>query len=121
MLPSVLLRNKHLIPLYSIHDAVEPFDCQSDLNKVEEFYRDDFTVSTYGTEFRIEAAFYSSHILRYLLGLGMPITNIKYKILTRIFKGRVDFLLKRAKQGASVDYVGGFRGEAPKDIPFPWI
>ena len=55
----------------------------------------------------------------------MPITNIKYKTLTRgvarIFKGRVDFLLKRAKQGASVDYVGGFRGEAPKDIPFPWI
>ena len=39
-------------------------------------------------------------------------------------RGGVDFLLKRAKQGAneaSVAYVGGFRGEAPEDIPFPWI
>ena len=45
--------------------------------------------------------------------------------IARIFKGGgVDFLLKRAKQGASeasVAYVGGFRGEAPEDIPFPWI
>ena len=45
--------------------------------------------------------------------------------VARIFKGGgVNFLLKRAKQGASeasVAYVGGFRGEAPEDIPFPWI
>ena len=40
------------------------------------------------------------------------------------FQRGADFLLKRAKQGASeasVAYVGGFRGEAPEDIPFPWI
>ena len=39
-------------------------------------------------------------------------------------RGRVDFLLKREKQGASeasIAYVDGFRGEAQEDIPFPWI
>ena len=36
-------------------------------------------------------------------------------------RGGVDFLLKREKQGASIAYVGGFWGEAPEDIPFPWI
>ena len=50
-------------------------------------------------------------------------------------RGGVDFLLKRAKQGASeasVTYAyfmrlfgtgvpGGLRGEAPEDIPFPCI
>ena len=39
-------------------------------------------------------------------------------------RGGIDFLLKREKQGASeasVAYLCGFRGEAPEDIPFPWI
>ena len=34
--------------------------------------------------------------------------------------GGVDFVFKRAKQGTSEVSVG-FRGEAPEDIPFPWI
>ena len=44
--------------------------------------------------------------------------------VARIFKMGVDFLLKRAKQGASeasVAYIGGFQVEAPENIPFPWI
>lgn len=36
--PSILINNGHGIPLYSIHDVIEPFGGRNELNKCGEFY-----------------------------------------------------------------------------------
>ena len=82
--PSTLLNNKTKIPIYSIHDCVEEFDLENDLilNNAE-YAIDEYIVSLYGANIKIESAFYSSDLIEYLLSLGMPRTQIKYKIVTK--------------------------------------
>ena len=46
--PSVLLDNSMEIPLYTIHDVVEPFHCKSDLRQCGEFYIDETVLYNYG-------------------------------------------------------------------------
>ena len=82
--PNVLLNNKTAIPVYSIHDVVEPFTCRSDLRRSGEFYIKETVLYNYGTPLKIEAGFYSSDLISYLVEeLTMPIKHIKYKIISK--------------------------------------
>ena len=81
--PNILLNNTQPIPLYSIHHVIEPFNCKSDLRKCGEFYIDETVLHNYGTPLKIEAGFYSSNLVFYLVEvLHMPLSQIKYKIIT---------------------------------------
>ena len=83
--PSILLNNTQPIPLYTIHGVVEPFNCKSDLRKCGEFYIDETILYNYRTPLKIEAGFYSSNLVSYLVKvLNMPIGQIKYKIITKM-------------------------------------
>ena len=105
--PSILLNNRHEIPIYSIHDVIEPFNCKSDLNLCGEFYIDETVLNNYRSPVRIEAGFYSSNLVSYLVDtlhmplrlyagfyssnlvsylvdtLHMPLSQIKHKIVTK--------------------------------------
>ena len=83
--PSILLNNTQPIPLYTIHDVVEPFNYKSDLRKCGEFYIDETILCNYRTPLKIEAGFYSSNLVSYLVEvLNMPIGQIKHKIITKM-------------------------------------
>ena len=82
--PNILLNNNTPIPVYSIHDVVEPFQCISDLRQTGEFYLEETILYNYNTPLKIEAGFYSAGLVRYLVEeLTMPTQQIKYKITTK--------------------------------------
>ena len=82
--PSVLLNNSMEIPIYAIHYVVEPLHCKSDLRQCGEFYIDETVLYNYGNPIKIEAGFYSSRLVSYLVeDMTMPTKQIKYKIVTR--------------------------------------
>ena len=82
--PSILFKNKHEIPIYSIHNVIEPFNCKSDLNLCGEFYINETVLNNYSNSIKIEAGFYSSNLVSYLVDvLYMPISQIKHKIVTK--------------------------------------
>ena len=82
--PSILLNNCIEIPIYTIHDVIEPFYCKSDLRQCGEFYIDETVLYNYGNPIKIEAGFYSSNLISYLADeLNMPTKQIKYKIVTK--------------------------------------
>ena len=82
--PSILLNNNHEIPIYTIHDVIEPFNCKTDLSKCGEFYIDETILFNYGNPIKIKAGFYSSNLVSYLVDvLHMSTSQIKYKITTK--------------------------------------
>ena len=82
--PSILLHNKSVIPLYTIHDKIEEFDPENDLIVINaEYYINEYILSIHGANITIESAFYSSDLIKYLLSLGMPKTQIKYKFISK--------------------------------------
>ena len=57
--PSILIDNKHPIPLYTIHDVIEPFNGVFDSkNMFGEYYRDEYVFDRMGEGIEIEAGFY---------------------------------------------------------------
>ena len=82
--PSILLNNCFDIPIYTIHDVIEPFYCKSDLRQCGEFYIDETVLYNYGNPIKIEAGFYSSNLVSYLVNeLNMSTKQIKFKIVTK--------------------------------------
>ena len=82
--PGVLLHNKQEIPVYSIHEVIEPFNCKNDLKLCGEFYIDETILNNYGSPIKIEAGFYCSNLISYLVDyLNMPLNQIKHKIITK--------------------------------------
>ena len=82
--PSILLNNKSLIPVYTIHDEIKAFDYEKDkICNHGEYYIDEYILALYGANITIEAAFYSSDLINFLLSLGMPRNQIKYKFEAR--------------------------------------
>ena len=80
--PNVLLNNTQPIPLYAIHNTIEPFNSKSDLNLTGEFYINETILYNYKTPVKIEAGFYSSNLISYLVDtLNMPLSQIKYKFI----------------------------------------
>ena len=66
--PSILLNNTRPIPVYTIHDIIEPFSCRNDETVIESF----------GCPIKIEAGFYSSNLIWYLVNdLHMSTSKIK--------------------------------------------
>ena len=82
--PSILLNNKNVMPIYNIHDVFEPFYHKSDLKLCGEFYIDETVLENYSNPIKIEAGFYSSNLVSYLVDtLHMPLNQIKHKIITK--------------------------------------
>ena len=83
--PSILLNSNIPIPIYSIHDVIEPFNgCVTELRSTGEFYIDETILLNYKTPIKIEAGFYSNILVSYLLeDLHMDKKQIKYKITTK--------------------------------------
>lgn len=54
---SILLNNIKPIPVYTIHDVIEPFHCCNDLNQCGEFYIDEVLIKNFGCPIKIEAGF----------------------------------------------------------------
>ena len=53
--PSILINNTEPIPLYTIHDIIEPFTQKHQLNYYGEFYIDEFRIKQFGADIKIEA------------------------------------------------------------------
>ena len=82
--PSILFNNQNPIPVYSIHDVIEPFNSINDLQQCGEFYIDKTVLNNYSNPIKIEAGFYSSNLVLYLVNeLHMPLSQIKYKIISK--------------------------------------
>ena len=61
--PSVLINNKSPIPVYTVHDIIEPFDHRGQLNSYGEFDIDEYVIQRFGANIKIEAGFYSRDLL----------------------------------------------------------
>ena len=82
--PSILLNNGCEIPVYSIHDVIEPYGCRSDLRLTGEFYIDETVLYNFGNPNKLEAGFYSNNLVSFLVeDLNMSEKQIKYKITTK--------------------------------------
>lgn len=116
--PSILLNNKHEIPIYSIHDVIEPFNCKSDLKLCGEFYIDETVLDKYSNPIKIEAGFYSSNLVSYLVDtLNMPISQIKHKIVTKralkpdTFSEFIKYIFDNLPEGEAKKIANSFIGE----------
>ena len=77
--PSILISNTEPIPLYTIHDIIEPFTQKHQLNYYGEFYIDEFTIKQFGADIKIEAGFYSRQLIKHLVNNAhMSLSNIKW-------------------------------------------
>ena len=116
--PSVLLKNNQPIPLYSIHDVIEPFNCKNDLRHCGEFYIDETILNNYSNPIKIEAGFYSSNLISYLVDeLNMPTKQIKYKIVTKraikpdTFSEFMKYIFDNLKESEAKKIANSFIGE----------
>ena len=82
--PSILINKTRPIPVYIIHGKIGPFTHQCQLDKCGEFYMDETVNNNFRVSLKIEAGFYSSNLVWYLINeLNTPTTNIKWKITTK--------------------------------------
>ena len=116
--PSILLNNTSPIPVYNIHNVVEPFNCKSDLRQCGEFYINETTLNNYGSPIHIEAGFYSSNLVSYLVDtLNMPLSQIKYKIVTKkalkpdTFKSFMKYIFDEYPESEAKKLANSFIGE----------
>ena len=82
--PSILLNNEFKIPVYDIHDTIVPFAGVHELDKIGEFYIDESVVKIHGNQVKIEAGFYNSFLVQFLVQeFSLPLSQIKWQITTR--------------------------------------
>ena len=62
--PSILIDNKHPIPLYTIHDNIQPFSERDLTHNYGEYYINEYVFDRLGKGIKIEAGFYSRHLIR---------------------------------------------------------
>ena len=116
--PSVLINNESPIPIYSIHDEIEPFECKNDLLQCGEFYLEETVLENFGSPIKIEAGFYSKNLVFYLVNtLKMPIKQIKYKITTKrtlkpdTFKSFMVYLFSKFPEAEAKRLANSFIGD----------
>lgn len=63
--PSVLIDNKVPIPIYTIHDVIQPIDWNRDVKTTGEYYIDEYGFDRMGKGIKIESGFYSGTSLRH--------------------------------------------------------
>ena len=80
-----MIDNKHPIPLYTIHDIIQPFTWESDLiNNYGEYQIDEYVFDSWVKGVKIEAGFYSKHLICALIDrFKIPTSNIKWFIRCR--------------------------------------
>ena len=82
--PSILLNNEYKIPVYDIHDVIVPFKGVDELDKIGEFYIDESFVEIHGNPVKIEAGFYGSFLVQFLVQeFGLLLSKIKWQITTK--------------------------------------
>ena len=91
--PSILMLNSKTIPIYTIHDIIQKFEGKKvldndigfyypELNQNGEFYIDEYEITIFSCELRMEAGFYHSSLIDFLVyECKMPVSNIKYKLV----------------------------------------
>ena len=116
--PSILLNNTSPVPIYTIHDVIEPFNCKSDLRLCGEFYINETILKNYGSPLKIEAGFYSSNLISYLVeNLNMPLKQIKYKIITKralkpdTFKSYIKYIFDKFPENEAKKLANSFIGD----------
>ena len=116
--PSILLNNNNEIPIYTIHDVIEPFDSKEDLRKCGEFYIDETILDTYSNPIKIEAGFYSCNLVSYQVDtLNMPLSQIKHKIVTKralkpdTFNEFIKYIFDNLPEGEAKKIANSFIGE----------
>ena len=116
--PNILLNNTQTIPIYTIHDVIEPFNCTSDLNLCGEFYINETVLNKYGTPLILEAGFCSGNLISHLVdNLNMSLKQIKYKIVTKkalkpdTFKPPMEFIFNNFEEGEAKKLANSFIGE----------
>ena len=116
--PNILLNNTQEIPICSIHDTIEPFNCKSDVRLCGEFYIDETILYNYKTPIKIEAGFNSSNLISYLVEtLHMPVSQIKYKIVTKralkpdTFREFIKYIFDNLPESEAKKIANSFIGE----------
>ena len=87
--PNILLKNTQPIPIYTIHDVIEPFNCKSDLNLCGELYINETVLKNYSTPLILEAGFYSGNLKSNAEKYGQKLLNIKCNPKRKTKKNRV--------------------------------
>lgn len=88
--PSILIYNKHPIPLYTIHDNIQPFSERDLTHNYGEYYIDEYVFDRLGKGIKIEAGFYSRHLIRELIDkFKMPTNYVKWFIQSRKTLARI--------------------------------
>ncbi len=115
--PSILLNNKSPIPIYTIHDSIEEFNHEDDLNDNGEYYIDEYMLKCFNAPIKIEAGFYNKDLIKYLIDmLNMPRSLIKFKIVSKkalkpdTFKGYIEYIFNNFDEGAAKLMVNAFIG-----------
>lgn len=115
---SILINNTSPMPVYTIHDIIEPFDGYADLCKNGEFYINKTVIKTYGVPLKLEAGFYSRNLILYLVDvLNMPIKKIKWKITTKralagnTFRNFIIYICKTFPENQAKKLANSFIGE----------
>ena len=116
--PDVVLNNESDIPIYDIHNVIEPFKGKNDLNQLGEFYIDETVLENFSSPIKIEAGFYTYNLVRYLVSeLKMPMKQIRYKITTKralkpdTFKGFIKYLFDEFPEKEAKMLANSFIGE----------
>ena len=116
--PSILLNNEFKIPVYDIHDVIVPFGGEGELDKIGEFYIDESFVEIHGNPVKIEAGFYNSFLVQFLVQeFKLPLTRIKWQITTKkylvpdTFRNTVKFYFETFTESEAKVLANSFIGE----------
>ena len=119
--PNILINNRSNIPIYSIHDEIKPFGrfgTKNELLQCGEFYLEETVLENFKNTIKLEAGFYSSNLVFYLVDtLNMPTSRIKYIITTKrtlkpdTFKSFMQYLFNEFPENEAKRLANSFIGE----------
>ena len=82
---SILIDNKTPIPVYTIHNVIEPFTHRSQLKYYGEFYIDEYVIQRFGANIKIEDGFYSRDLVWHLVNnLHMTVKGLNPGVISKV-------------------------------------
>ena len=127
--PSILIKNLSTVPIYTTHDNIEKFEGKQEmdndiglyypeLNQNGEFYIDTFTIKKFGNQIKFPNGFYHTSLIDFFVyECGMPISNIKYKLIARhgikkdTFKDFMNYIFKTFPEQIAKKMATSFIGD----------
>ena len=127
--PSILIKNLSTVPIYTTHDNIEKFEGKQEmdndiglyypeLNQNGEFYIDTFTIKKFGNQIKFPNGFYHTSLIDFFVyECGMPISNIKYKLISRhgikkdTFKDFMNYIFKTFPEQIARKMANSFIGD----------